>query len=245
MEFSGRTAIITGAASGIGLLTARRMAAQGANVVLADINGDGVKATAGEICSSGGEATGVKVDVTDYDQIAEAVELTIRKYGRIDILVNNAGGSPSRVFGRSESFKDRDIKLLDWGIDVNLKGALYFSRAVIGNMIEHKNGVIVNMGSIEGVTGSEAVEYSAAKSGMIGLTKSLALYGARHGVRACCVSPGPVLTRPSMAQMKTPLGRAAQPEEVCDLILYLCSDKAAFITGSHHLIDGGRSCGTL
>ena len=243
MEFSGRTAIITGAASGIGLLTAQKMGAEGANVVLTDINREAVNAAASDIRDSGGEAIGVRVDVTDYDQIAEAVELAIGKYGRIDILLNNAGGSPSRVFGRSESFKDRDIGLLHWGIDVNLKGALLFSRAVIGNMIEHRGGVIINMGSIDGVTGSLAVEYSAAKSGMIGMTKSLALCGAPYGVRACCVSPGPVLTRPAMATMATPLGRAAEPEEVCHLILYLCSDKAAFITGSHHLIDGGRSCG--
>ncbi|MBN2308703.1 MAG: SDR family oxidoreductase [Candidatus Hydrogenedentes bacterium] len=243
MEFSGKTAIITGAASGMGLLSGQRMAAEGANVVLTDVNEDGVKAAAADIRQSGGEAIGVRADVTDYEQIAHAVELTMKTYGRVDILLNNAGGAPSRVFGRPEGFKDRDIELLDWGIDVNLKGAVLFSRAVIGHMIEQKTGVIINMGSIEGVTGSGAVEYSAAKSGMIGLTKSLALYGAPYGVRACCVSPGPVLTRPAMANMKTLLGRAAEPGEICDFILYLCSDKAAFITGSHHLIDGGRSCG--
>jgi len=86
-----------------------------------------------------------------------------------------------------------------------------------------------------------SLDYGAAKSGMIGLTKSLALYGAPHGIRACCVSAGPVLTRPEMAMMKTRLGRAAAPQEIVDLILYLCSDKAAFITGANYIIDGGRS----
>ncbi|MEN6545916.1 MAG: SDR family oxidoreductase, partial [Armatimonadia bacterium] len=92
---------------------------------------------------------------------------------------------------------------------------------------------------------SYSLDYGAAKSGMIGLTKSLALYGAPHGIRSCCVSPGPVLTRPAMANMKTRLGRAAEPDEIVSLILYLCSDEAAFITGSNYVIDGGRSIGGL
>ena len=132
--------------------------------------------------------------------------------------------------------------MLDWGAEVNFKGPIWFCRAVIGTMIEQQGGVIINLGSIDGVTGG-AVVYGAAKAGMIGLTKSLALYGAPYNVRACCVSPGPVLTRPGMANMATPLKRAAEPIEVVNLILYLCSDKAAFITGSNYLIDGGRACG--
>jgi len=115
---------------------------------------------------------------------------------------------------------------------------------VLGPMIRQKRGVIVSLGSVDGLTGSaSAVEYSACKSGILGLTKSLALCGAPHGVRACCVSPGPVLTRPAMASMRTALGRAARPEEVVNLILYLSSDEAAFITGTNYTIDGGRSCG--
>ena len=134
--------------------------------------------------------------------------------------------------------------MIDWGIDVNLKGAIYFCHDVLGIMIKQQSGVIINMGSVTGMEGSAgAVDYSAAKSGMIGLTKSLALCGAPHGVRACCVSPGPVLTRPGMANMKTQLGRAAEPQEIVELILYLCSEKAAFITGTNYLIDGGRTLG--
>lgn len=245
MAFSGQTALLSGAASGLGLLCARKLAARGARVTLTDINATAVEEAAESIRRDGGEAVGIPVDVREYGEVSRATEETLRRFDRIDILLYAAGGSPSRVFGRPEPFRNRDIELLDWGLDVNLKGALYFSRAVLGAMIEQGHGVIVSLGSIDGITGSGSVEYSTAKSGMIGMTKSLALCGAPHGVRACCVVPGPVLTRPEMANMKTPLGRAADPEEVAEFILYLCSDKAAFVTGSYHLIDGGRACGAM
>jgi 3alpha(or 20beta)-hydroxysteroid dehydrogenase len=147
------------------------------------------------------------------------------------------------VFARPERFHQLPIEVIEWGVDVNFKGPILFCRAVLGQMIEQKSGVVINMGSVEGVTGSMSLDYGASKTGMIGLTKSLAIYGAPHGIRACCVSPGPVLTRPEMANMKTRLGRAAEPEEITKLILYLCSDDAAFITGSNYVIDGGRSVG--
>ncbi|MHB1459056.1 MAG: SDR family NAD(P)-dependent oxidoreductase [Armatimonadota bacterium] len=244
MEFSGKTAIITGAASGMGLLSAQRLAALGANVVLIDVNQDAAEAAAQEIRQNGGEVTAFAVDVRDYTQVRAASEHAHERYGRIDILINCAGGASSRVFGRTEEFKDLDINIIDWGIDVNLKGPIYFSHTVIGYMMEQKSGVIIYLGSIEGETGSYSIEYGACKSAlMYGLTKSMALYGAPYGVRVCCVSPGPVLTRPAMANMKTALGRAAQPGEIVDLILYLCSEKAAFITGVNYLIDGGRNIG--
>lgn len=245
MEFSEKTAIITGAASGMGLLTAQRLAEKGANVVITDVNGDAAEKACESICKKGGSAIGLNVDVREYAQVKNAVNTTIKKYGQIDILVNCAGGSATRVFNRTEGFADIDIGIIDWGLDVNLRGPVYLAHAVIGHMIAKKSGVIINVGSIDGATGSaNAIEYSTAKSGvMYGLTKSLALYGAPYGIRVCCVSPGPVLTRPTMAKMKTPLGRAAMPGEVVDLILYLVSDKAAFVTGTNYLIDGGRNCG--
>ncbi|MBP8954889.1 MAG: SDR family oxidoreductase [Armatimonadetes bacterium] len=245
MRFEGRVAVISGAASGMGLLTGQRLAAEGARVVLTDVNESAVQAAAQGICDSGGEAIGLQVDVRCYDQVKSSVETAVERYGSVDILMNSAGGASSRVHGRSEPFHEIPIEIVDWGLDVNLKGAVYFCHAVLGHMIRQKRGVIINMGSVDGVTGSMCLDYGAAKSAMIGLTKSITLYGSPHGVRSCCVSPGPVLTRPEMANMKTRLGRAAEPREIVTLILYLCSDDAAFITGANYVIDGGRSVGGM
>lgn len=243
MRFKDRTAVVTGAASGMGLLAAQRFAAEGAKVVLTDVNEEGVTTAAEDIRRNGGEAVGRRVDVRCYEEIEAAVAAAVDIYGSVDILLNSAGGCSARVFGRSEPFHELPLEVIEWGVDVNFKGPILFCRAVLGQMIKQKGGVIINMGSVDGVTGSMSLDYGASKAGMIGLTKSLALYGAPHGIRACCVSPGPVLTRPEMAKMKTRLGRAAEPEEIVKLILYLCSEDAAFITGSNYIIDGGRSIG--
>lgn len=246
MSFKDKVAIITGAASGIGLLAAQELAKDGAKVVVADIAKEAIETAVKGICENGSDAVGFQVDVRKYEQVKASTDSILEKFGRIDILINCAGGAESRVLNSPKLFHEQPIEVIDWGIDVNLKGAVYFSRAVLGAMIKQESGVIITLGSVTGLEGSDsAIGYSVSKFGMIALARSLALCGAPYGVRACCVSPGPVLTRPGMANMKTRLGRAAEPREVVDLILYLCSEKAAFITGSNYMIDGGRTCGGM
>jgi len=246
MGFKDKVAIISGAASGMGLLAAQNLCSAGAKTVLTDVNREAVEAAAAKIRQGGCEAIGMEVDVRDFAQVKSAADTALEKYGRIDLLLNFAGGAEHRMRNCPVPFHEMPVEVIDWGLDVNLRGAVYFCRAVLGTMIRQKSGVIILLGSVVGVEGSAvSVNYSAAKSGIIGLARSLAICGAPHNVRACCVSPGPVLTRPDMAKMKTRLGRAAEPQEVVDLILYLCSDKAAFITGTNYLIDGGRTCGGM
>ena len=245
-DFSGKTAIISGGASGMGLLSGQKLAEMGASVVLCDINEERVKECAAEICEKGGKAIGAVVDVRDYAQIEAAVKLAHETFGSVDILITCAGGAEGRMLQRNSDFKQIDLDVIDWGLDVNLRGAIYFARAVMPYMTEQKSGAIVTMGSVTGIEGSgSSVIYSIGKMGCAELAKSLAIYGAEYGIRANCVSPGPVLTRPEMANMKTRLGRAAEVIEVVNLILYLCSDEAAFVTGANYVIDGGRTCGVL
>ena len=162
-------------------------------------------------------------------------------------MCNFSGGTAVRMqkvdSSKYPEFPDVPIDVYDWGIDVNLKGPFYFAHAVLKQMREQKSGLIINIGSISGAEGDGyGVEYPTSKAGlMYGLTKSLAQYGAKYGVRCVCVSPGPVLTRAAMANMHTLLGRAAEPQEIIDLILFIASDKGQFINGENILIDGGRN----
>lgn len=243
-RFENKTVVIVGGASGMGLLAARQAAAEGGKIIIADISQENAEKYAAEICASGGTAWGIRCDVRRISDVEQVRDFALEKTGRLDVLIHTAGGASQRMCNSPGPFVTRPYEVLDWGIDVNLKGPLYFARAVMGTMIEQKKGVIILLGSIDGVTGSTmSCDYSTAKAGLIGLTKSLALIGAEHNVRACCVSPGPVLTRPGMAGMRTPMGRAAEVQEVVNVLLFLASDQASFITGTNYLVDGGRACG--
>ncbi len=242
--FKNKTAIITGGASGIGLLSGQSLAAEGANVLLVDINEEALIERCAEINEKGaGKAVYSVTDVRDYAQVCAARDKAVEEFGRIDIMLNCAGGYEPRMCNcRELDFVDIPIEVFDWGLDVNLKGPFYFSHAVMGKMREQKSGVIINLGSVTGEEGSgQGMAYPTAKAGIMhGLTKSLAIYGAPYNVRAVCVTPGPVMTRPGMADMPTLLGRAAETQEIVDFIMYLASEKAAMITGTNHIIDGGR-----
>jgi len=242
-EFAGRTAMITGGASGMGLLSGKKLAEQGAGVALLDVNEEALKAAEAELKSAGYDnVLALKVDIRKYAEVEAAEKRIVETFGSVDILINAAGGMSGRCCNDCSSFEKLPIEVIDWGLDVNLRGTIYCCRAVLAGMMERKRGVIITFGSVTGEEGGggPSLDYSAEKSAMKGMTKSLAILGAPHNVRACCVIPGPVLTRPGMARMKTLLGRAAEPIELVDFILYLCSDKAAFITGSSHVIDGGH-----
>ncbi len=242
-EFKNKTAIITGGASGIGLLCGQNLAEKGANVVLVDINEDALKEKCNEInAKNAGVAAYAVADVRDYDSVVKAVDGAAEKFGTVDYLINCAGGCERRCNKYEGNWLDTPHEIFDWGIDVNLKGPLYFSQAAMRHMVEQKSGVIIYLGSICGEEASrDAMAYSASKAALMhGLTKSMALFGAPYGVRAVCVSPGPVLTRPNMANLKTLMGRAAEVQEIVDFIMYMISDKAKFITGTNHFIDGGR-----
>ncbi len=248
MCFKGKTAISTGAASGMGLCFAQNFAELGGNIVMCDVNEQVLLEKVAEINAKGkGKAIAVVCDVREYSQVCAARDKAVEMFGSIDIMANFAGGTATRVCNvdreKYPEFPDVPIDVYDWGIDVNLKGPFYFAHAVLKQMREQKSGLIINIGSITGQEGdSFGIDYPTAKAGlMFGLTKSIAQFGSKYGVRCVCVSPGPVLTRTAMANMKTLMGRAAEPQEIIDLCLFLASDKGQFINGENIMIDGGRN----
>ena len=246
MDFTGKTAISTGAASGMGLLFAQNFTELGGNVVMCDVNEKVLDEKVREINDKGnGKAIGVICDVRDYEQVCDVRDKAVEEFGSIDIMANFAGGTARRVLnvGWEDDFTDVPIEVFDWGLDVNLKGPFYFAHAVLKQMKKQKSGLIINMGSITGAEGDAGgMDYPTAKAGlMYGLTKSISQYGAPHNIRCVCISPGPVLTRAAMANMRTPMGRAAEPQEIIDLILFVASEKGQFINGENIMIDGGRN----
>lgn len=238
-----KTVLITGGASGMGLRCGQCYAKEGAQVVLVDYNQAALDAAVAEIAAYPADVLGICIDIRDYDKVCEARDAAVARFGSIDILINCAGGAETRILGTKEEFKDAPISVYDFGIDINLKGALYFDHAVMQQMARQMSGVIIHMGSITGAEGcAHNIAYSASKSALMnGMTVSMAQYGAKYNVRCVCIAPGPVLTRPAMAKMETMVGRAAEVQEIVDMIMYAASDKGAFINGTTILIDGGRN----
>jgi len=200
-----KTVLITGGASGMGLLCGQCYAREGYNVALVDINREMLDEKVAEIAAYPADVIGISIDIRDYAQVEQACKTTWETFGSIDILINCAGGAECRVCHAGGPFHEIPIDVFDWGLDVNLKGAVYFDHAALKYMAEQKSGVIVHLGSITGEEGSpNNVAYAASKSAlMTGVTKSIAQAGAPYNVRCVCIAPGPVLTRPGMASMKT------------------------------------------
>lgn len=245
MTVAGKVAIVTGAARGIGFAISQRLAEEGAAVVASDRDAEAAQRAAGKLADAGYPSWAVEADVRSKVAVHSLVEETIRQFGCVDILVNNAGGG-ARHIGKRDIFHSLDLDSIDWLVDVNLRGVLYCSHAVIGHMMEQESGRIVNISSIAGVVGGySAVTYSAAKGGVNSFTKSLAIELGSRGITVNAVSPGAILSIPQMEGAPTYVGRGGQPEEVANLVHFLCTDEAGFITGHNHVIDGGRSLGPL
>ncbi|MBS7229337.1 MAG: SDR family oxidoreductase [Eubacteriales bacterium] len=221
---------------------ARKIVEAGGAAVMCDVNADVLAAVASEINATGpGRAYACVSDVRKFSDAEKASQLAIEKEGRIDLLVTFAGGYEPRMCNSMMPFYEQPIEVIDWGIDVNLKGAIYFARACMPEMVKAGKGVICCIGSVTGFEGDgNGAMYGTAKSGLFNFVKGIAQSGAPHGVRAFCVTPGPVMTRPGMANMKTLQGHAAEPEELVEFILFLSSDACRCVTGSNHVMDCGR-----
>ena len=242
IEFNGKVAVVTGAASGMGLLTAQEFARLGASVVLCDVNAAALDAAVADIASKGGKAVACPGDVRKWEDAMRAAAEADR-LGGCDILVTCAGGNEARMCNSRVPFYEQPQEVIDWGLDVNLRGAVYFARACMPAMVRKRRGVICCLGSVTGFEGDGVgAMYGTAKSGLFNFVKGLAIAGGPHNVRALCVTPGPVLTRAAMSGMPTALGRAGEVHELVDVILFLCSDNASFVTGTNHVVDGGRLC---
>jgi NAD(P)-dependent dehydrogenase (short-subunit alcohol dehydrogenase family) len=242
-EFDGKVALVTGGSSGIGKATALAFARAGANVVIASRRVTEGQQTVHEICERGGDAIFVKTDVSKASEVEGLINQTIEFYGRLDYACNNAGTFVmGRLFELSEEEWDRTI-------NANLKGIWLSLKYQIPIMLHQKGGVIVNMASMSAIIGNPGVSiYSASKGGVLALTQSAAIEYAASGIRINAISPG-VISTPMVddipmplledIQSKHPIGRLGKPEEIADAVVWLCSDKASFVTGHNMVIDGG------
>ncbi|MCW2962735.1 MAG: short-chain dehydrogenase/reductase [Thermoleophilia bacterium] len=244
-RLKGRTALVTGAASGIGRATARRLAAEGAIVIISDIQQEAGEAAAAELREEGSTATFVQHDVTSEDGWKQVIDQVVAEHGKLDILVNNAG------IGDSLPIEETDMKTWDRTIAVTQTSVFLGMKAAAEALKASGNGSVINISSIFGTSGGFGVSpaYHAAKGAVRLLTKTTALHWATEGVRVNSVHPGfidtPILDQnrdeASMGAMvgTTPMGRLGKPEEIAAAIAFLASDDAAFVTGSELYVDGG------
>ena len=242
-------ALVTGGGSGIGRAIAERFAAEGARVVVADRNGDGAAETVDRIAAAGGEALAVTTDVTDGAAVAALAEAAESRFGRVDVLVNNAG------FAVGDDILTMDEATWARNLDVNLTGVYRCCRVILPGMLDRGRGAIVNVSSVNGLTGLGEEGYAAAKAGLINLTQNLALKVGPQGVRVNALAPGTIRTPiwndrlaadPAVFDRLVPwypLGRIGEPDDVASAALFLASAEAAWITGVVLPVDGGLLAG--
>lgn len=248
-RFSGRVVLVTGGGSGIGRVMAMRFAAEGAAVVVVDIAGEKAEEVVREIVGAGGKAIAVRADVSVAADVAAMRAAAEAAFEHLDVLVNNAaidGGDDLLVI--DEATWDRDLT-------VCLKSVFLCSKELLPGMIERRRGVIVNIASVNGLAYFANEGYSAAKAGMISLTRSIAVRYGRHGIRCVAIAPGTIRTpiwqhkvdkEPEVFERLTrwyPLRRVGEPEDVASAALFLASDEASWITGSVVQVDGGLLAG--
>ncbi|MFA6569180.1 MAG: glucose 1-dehydrogenase [Victivallales bacterium] len=242
MKLAGKTAIVTGAANGIGKATALKLADDGAKVALVDIDQVKVEQVAETIRAAGGTALAFAVDITRNDDVKAVAAKVLATFGQIDILVNNAGAG----WQKATLFQDAPDGSWEWILDLNIKGTLYFTRAVLENMVARKCGKIINITSIAASVGiPKLAVYAASKGAVVSFTKSLAMELGPAQINVNCVSPALVAqeTETLAPCNGTFLGRKGHPSEFAAVIAFLASDEASFITGVDYLVDGGRTLG--
>ncbi|WOH81358.1 glucose 1-dehydrogenase [Bradyrhizobium sp. BEA-2-5] len=248
----GKAALVTGGGSGIGRATAIAMAREGACVAVSDLSKDGIEETVALINAAGGQSIAIQGDVTDEAEVANMVARTVSAFGRIDCAFNNAG-----VAGRSVGPPGQRIHELTQAsvakmFSVNLMGVFLCLKYEIAQMLKQGGGgAIVNTASIAGLVGlATSGHYVATKHGVVGLTKSAAIEYAQDGIRVNCVNPGYIktpMTKETMDERydeiiaKVPVRRLGVPEEIAEAVVWMCSDKASFMTGASHVVDGGYS----
>ena len=246
MQIKNWVAIVTGGASGIGRETALRLTREGAKVAIVDINLDGANKVAEEIKAIGGEPLVLKTDITNLEEAHQMAKAVLDRFGQVDILANIAGGAfPSKM----GSFAQSDREIWDLNINLNLFGTFNCTRAIVNHMIERKKGKIVNIASVAGMVGqATTADYAAAKGGIIAFTKSLAKELAPYGINVNCVSPAITGTERVRSMPKDflqrqidfiHLHRFGEPEEIANVVVFLASDEASFVTGANYVADGG------